>query len=127
MCLLYTFVSIGGSIYLHKCSGETSLSIYEKKAHSACPMCASPGNEPKSCSTGDCTDVEVKIDQLKDQLFSTKDLTDLQVAPTILTRLWVLIKPVDFNFEAPIHYNLDYYSCTDSSPPLFILHSIFRI
>lgn len=127
MCLLYTFVSIGGSIYMHKCSGETSLSIYAKKTHSLCPMCTSPQSEKKSCATGDCNDVEVKIDQLKDQFFLTNNLADVQFSPAILTRFWVLIKAVNYNIFTPVHNNLDYYTYTDSSPPLFIQHSIFRI
>ncbi|WP_164112836.1 MULTISPECIES: hypothetical protein [Sphingobacterium] len=133
ICMIYTTVSFGGSVYMHHCCGGTSISIYEKAGHDACPLCAKqeeqkPGSEhQKTCSDGKCSDIEIKIDQLANKLFSGQSHFSVHFAPFILTRLWINSKPVASEKEKEKLPLKNSFVCANSSPPTFLLNCIFRI
>lgn len=133
ICIIYTMVSFGGSVYMHNCCGGTSISIYEKTGHDACPLCTkheeqkSDSEHHNTCSDGKCSDVEIKIDQLANKLFSGHPHFSVHFAPSILTRLWINSKPLAVEIEKeklPLKNSFVYI---DSSPPTFLLNCIFII
>lgn len=133
LCMIYTMVSFGGSVYMHNCCGGTSISLYEKAGHDVCPICTKKQKEEahsskhKTCSDGKCSDIEIKIDQLANKLFFGHSNFSVESTPAILTRFWINLKPISFEHEQqklPIRYSFVF---TDSSPPTFLLNCIFRI
>lgn len=133
LCIIYTTVSFGGTVYMHNCCGETKISLNEKKGHDVCPLCAKKQKKAphpskhKSCTDGKCSDIEIKIDQLSDKLFSGNSSFSFQHSPAILTRLWINLKPLALDVEKeclPWRSNFVY---SDTSPPTFLLNCIFRI
>lgn len=133
LCVLYTAVATGGSVYLHNCCGGTLISLYEKNAVEACSFCAGTANpeedaaEHKTCMEGKCGHVEIKVDQLEDQLFASQTNTTVVFSPVILTRLWVLLTPVLFDIhkdEIPFSNRFVY---NDTSPATYLVNCIFRI
>ncbi|WP_144062758.1 hypothetical protein [Sphingobacterium paucimobilis] len=133
LCIVYTVVSFGGSVYMHNCCGGTSISIYEKAGHDLCPVCTkeeqhtSSSSTHKTCSDGKCSDIEIKIDQLANKLFSGHSNFSIDVAPAILTRLWINLKPVSFELQKTEFALKNSFVYTDTSPPTFLLNCIFRI
>lgn len=133
LCMFYTFISFGGTIYVHECSGGTSLGIYEKTTHANCPLCHKQTHnhaksvEEKACTTDDCKDIEIQIDQISDQqLIQTSNFFHI-TSPAVLIKHWINLKPVVH--EIVHHYSLmpDGFLNTNSSPPTFLLNRNFRI
>lgn len=133
LCVVYTTVSFGGSVYMHNCCGGTSISIYEKGEHENCSLCTKKkkkdvDNTPhKSCSDGKCSDIEIKIDQLENKLFSGQSSLSILFTPAILTRFWVNLKPITQELDQTNLPLQDSFVYKDSSPPTFLLNCIFRI
>lgn len=129
LCLLFTFVTFGGAIYVHNCGENTLLSIYEKTAHEHCPMCPKGHPETKksnSCLLKSCNDVEIKIDQLSDQLFSSQKADTFSFSHFIFPRYWVNIKPLENTPELVYIRQEILYYISNSSPPIYILHRNIR-
>lgn len=126
-------VSFGGSVYMHNCCGGTSISLYEKAGHDICPMCTheeknnSESSKHKTCSDGKCSDIEIKIDQLANKLFSGHSYFYSAVAPAILTRLWISLKPISLELKNEKFALRDSFVFKDVAPPTFLLNCIFRI
>ena len=130
VCVMFTFVSLGGNIYLHKCKDATLLSLYEKVDTKSCPFCEKhhkSDHEKDDHCEGECSDSILKIDQLTDKNFNANQILFTQISPAIIPLLWIvnIITPTaDINHLQ----NIDYlYSSTDSSPPIYIQNCIFRI
>jgi len=130
ICLIYTFVTFGGSIFMHNCGESTTLSIYEKSNHDKCSLCNTAHKETKqankSCHTGSCKDIEIKIDQLSDKLFSSSKAEKFLLQPIIFQRLWVELTP--FLNPALNIVSLSDFDFQDIqiSPPHYILNCNFR-
>jgi len=126
LCMIYTFVTLGGSIFVHNCGENTIMSFYEKASHDSCPICVQKQNTKKLCKDNSCKDIEVKIDQLSKELFSAKKFDNFSIQPAIFQRLWIDYKPhvVSFNIEKPTFAHHLYY--TNNSPPTYILHRNIR-
>lgn len=134
LCIIYTTVSFGGSVYMHNCCGGTSFSIYEKAGHDVCPLCtkkqdrnSSSSSDHKTCSDGKCSDVEIKIDQLANKLFSSHSPSLIHFSPAVLTRFWISIRPVSFELIKEKQPSKSAAHDIDTSPPTFLLNCIFRI
>lgn len=127
LCLLYTFITFGGSIFVHNCGDDVMLSMYEKSSHENCPICAKKKQKKTSnCKHGSCNDVEIKIDQLKDKFTSSHKIDTIILQPVIFERLWInLYTP---NSVSIINESLPYIHlyCSNSSPPAYILHCNIR-
>lgn len=127
LCLLYTFVTFGGSIFVHNCGANTLLSIYDKPSHQSCPLCLdTETNKGKSCEKGSCQDVEIKIDQLADDFFSSTKVDNFVILPAILPRLWM----ESYNYCeivcTKITKQLSYFHSAGSAPPSYILNCNIR-
>lgn len=130
VCIIFTFVSLGGNIYLHQCKEATMLSLYDQIDTESCPFCAkhhkSADDKDEHCA-GECKDSVLDIEQLTDKNFNTQQVSFVQFSPAITPLLWIV------NFIIPVQdYNKQqqtelFYSCTDSSPPIYIQNQIFRI
>ncbi|MFD2552974.1 hypothetical protein ACFSQW_01135 [Sphingobacterium tabacisoli] len=133
LCAIYTMVSFGGSVYMHNCCGGTSISIYEKTGHDECALCTkhekqtSSSSEHKTCSDGKCSDIEIKIDQLANKLFSGSSNFSTDIAPAILPRLWISLKPISLELKKEKLALTNNFVFKDVSPPTFLLNCIFRI
>lgn len=126
LCMMYTFVSLGGSIFMHNCGEQTILSIYEKASHEVCPICSDNDSERSTCTNGSCKDIEIKIDQLSKEPFSANKAEKTALQPCILTRLWVELKPVSKIVTTNTFCNSDRLLYTNIDPPSYILHCNFR-
>lgn len=129
LCTIYTFVAFGGSIFMHNCGENTVYSIYQKTSHEECPICGNKSKTTKKqkvCTSGSCKDVEVKIDQLADELFSANKAGKFLIQPHIFQRLWVEIAPVELPLVTDFpKLSIDrYYSST--APPRYLLNCNFR-
>ena len=128
LALFYTFLSFGGSIYVHHCNSEYFLSIYEKKTTKDCPICIEKhahADSENSCSGHSCKDLEVKIEQPTETITMASS-PFFACQPAIIPRLWVLTNPIEVivlhNIEnVPINYAIG-----DSSPPTYLVNCIFR-
>lgn len=133
LCVLYTTVSVGGAVYLHNCCGGTSISLYEKKELDACSFCAGmqsgegDSDDHKTCMEGKCGHIEVKVDRLEDQLLGSQSSTNVVFSPGVLTRLWVILKPIFSEAPKDIIPDASRFAYKDSSPATYLLNCIFRI
>lgn len=134
LSLLFTFVSLGGSIFVHHCSHKTFLSLYAQFSEGHCPLCSknhnpysSKDSNEKDCKDGHCKDIEIKIDQPEETIVASSNILHI-VSPAILPRLWVGLA----TFFTP--KNIEEYHAkevtllySNSSPPPYLLNCIFRI
>lgn len=131
MCLIFTFVSIGGNIYIHKCEEATLLSIYEKVGINSCPFCANHHQEEHTNTdnhcAGECKDDVLPIDQLSHTELSTQQAFFSHIYPAIIPLLWItsFSTPAEDTICISSHDFL--YAYSDSSPPIYLLNRIFRI
>lgn len=129
LSLLYTFVAIGGSIFVHECNHETVVKLYNKINHGQCPIClknTEKKNTKKSCHQKKCSDREIKIDQLDNTIHNSQSLVDI-TSPAILPIFWISIYP-EFIFDIITKNTKDQIVLiTDSSPPTYLRNCIFRI
>ncbi len=126
-CLLYTFVTFGGSIFVHNCGDDVMLSIYEKSSHENCPICVKKKQKKiNNCKHGACNDVEIKIDQLKDQFSQSHKIDTFLLQPLIFERLWINL--YSFNSGTIKNEPLPYIhlNCSNSSPPYYIINCNLR-
>lgn len=130
VCVIFTFVSTGGTIYVHHCKENTVLSLYEKVSIQSCPFCENHHKSPKEKNNpceGDCKDSIVKIDQFSDKNFNTSPSFFAQLSPAIIPILWIVnftSADEDFSQNKSTAF---LYSYADSSPPIYIQHCTFRI
>lgn len=129
LCITYTFVALGGSIFMHNCGENTVLSIYEKSSHEECPICN--GNDKTStiqvvCKSGACKDIEVKINQLDNELFSANKSEKFIIQPFIFERLWVDLSPKTITLHSHIHSSPLLSYCSNTDPPQYLLNCNFR-
>lgn len=127
LCILYTFVTFGGSLFVHYCDDNVMMSIYDKSSHDDCPICAQHMHQEfEDCQHGTCNDVEIKIDQLKDTFFSSTKADKFLLQPMVVDRLWLdLVTFSDKQIsKVPIPDLHLYY--TNSSPPVYILNCNLR-
>lgn len=129
LCFLYTFVTFGGSVFVHHCGENSQLSIYEKYSHGSCPLCSHSklaDTKTDGCKSGNCKDIEIKINQLSDKLFSAKKSEKFNLEPIILQRFWIEL--LSFNFQTPTTTIVESFLLknTESSPPSYILNCNFR-
>lgn len=129
LCLLYTIVSFGGVVFVHNCNENFELSIYEKTAHSSCPICAKKQenkDKSKTCESGSCKDIEIKINQLSDKLFSSNSIEKVDIHPLTIARLWV--EPYHEVVNNAIDSRISYVnkSCCKKSPPIYIIYRNIR-
>ncbi|TCV13661.1 hypothetical protein EDC17_101917 [Sphingobacterium alimentarium] len=130
MCLIFTFVSIGGNIYIHKCEEATLLSIYEKVGINSCPFCAQHHQEEHandSHCAGECKDDVLPIDQLSHTELSTQQAFFAHIYPAIIPLLWITAFPTPAEHTTYISSHEYLYAYSDSSPPIYLLNRIFRI
>lgn len=130
VCLIFTFVSLGGNIYVHQCKEATQLSLYNKVDTKNCPFCEkhhTADHEKGGHCEGECADSVLKIDQLADKNFNVNQVLFTQLSPAITPLLWIVnftTATADINNQK----NTDYlYSFSDSSSPIHIQNCIFRI
>lgn len=129
VCIIFTFVSLGGNIYVHQCKEATLLSLYHQIDTKNCPFCEkhhkSADKQNENCE-GECKDSVLEINQLTDKKITTSQLFP-QLSPAIIPLLWI----VDFSTtiqEINKQYSTELlYSYTDSSPPIYLQNCIFRI
>lgn len=129
LCLIYTFVAFGGSIFMHNCGENTTLSMYEKSTHEKCPMCATGHKEikiEKVCKSGSCQDIEIKIDQLSDKLFSSNKSEKLLLQPIIFQRLWIDISPLSTAILSEVPIPKDNLHYANVTLPYYLLNCNFR-
>lgn len=130
ICMVFTFVSIGGNVYIHQCQEATLLSFYEKVGISNCPFCEKHHHEEQEKDVhcqGDCKDAVLEIDQLSHTDLNTQQAFFTTIYPAIIQLLWInnFIQPLD---NAAIQQSQEFlYSFSDSSPPIYLLNNIFRI
>ena len=130
VCTVFTFVSLGGNIYMHQCKDATLLSLYNQVDTENCPFCEkhhhSTEEKDEHCA-GECKDSTLKIDQLSDQNININSAYFVQLSPAIIHILWISnFKTADESSEniQPLAYLHRY---TDSSPPIYLQNCIFRI
>lgn len=130
VCIIFTFVSIGGNIYIHQCKDATLLSLYNQIDTKSCPFCEKhhqDEHEQDEHCAGECKDSTLNIDQLSDHNYNIHQSFFAQLSPVITPILWIL------NFTTPVSdidtkESLEFkYSYTDSSPPIYLQNCIFRI
>ncbi|MBE8720122.1 hypothetical protein C4F40_05190 [Sphingobacterium sp. Ka21] len=101
--------------------------------HSNCPLCSKDHQHTAEKKTNcqeshSCNDIQVKLDQLSDKLFSADySKSFLGFSPTIITLYWV--QPslfIDFVFNSK-HTPEETVAFSNSSPPTYLLHRNFRI
>lgn len=129
-CMIFTFVSIGGNIYIHQCEEATLLSLYEKVGITSCPFCEKHHHgehEKDAHCDGECKDAVLEIDQLSHTDLNTQQSFFTNICPAIIPLLWI----TNFTLQpdnTPSQKSLDFlYSYSDTSPPLYLLNRIFRI
>ncbi len=131
LCLFYTFISFGGSIYVHQCSGDVSVSIYNKESHTNCPLCHKKSNSTdlyqKSCADGNCKDIEIVIDQISDQQVNLGSILFELTSPAILILHWIDLKPIIAVSANKITSDYPNWHFADSSPPYFLLNCTFLL
>lgn len=130
VCIVFTFVSLGGNIYVHQCKEATLLSLYNQIDTKNCPFCKkhhqSEDKQNENCK-GDCKDSILEINQLTDKKINTNQVLFPQLSPAVLQLLWIVdfITPIQ---EINKKYSTELlYSYTDSSPPIYLQNCIFRI
>lgn len=132
--ILYSFTSSGATIYLHQCSGTTIISLMEgTNTHENCPMCSKDhdhtAKKKNNCQEShSCKDIQVKLDQLSDKLFS-KDYAEsfFGFGPAIITLYWM--QPnlfIDFAVNSKYVFK-ERVAYPHSSPPTYLLNRNFRI
>lgn len=130
VCVIFTFVSLGGNIYIHQCKDTTLLSFYSEIDTGNCPFCEKHHNKDHKMDdhcAGECKDSTLKIDQLSDQNFNTTHSSFVQLSPAITPILWILDFAIDTK-DVETYHSLAYLlSFSDSSPPLYLQNCIFRI
>lgn len=125
LSLLYNVVSIGATLQVHTCGSNILWSISKtENVHNACPICDS--TQTGTCHSGDCQDIELKLDQLSDELFAnSKDMVQLFQSATLVLPWIVLPDARTFSRDSiPTNEVLVY---SNSSPPTYLLHCTFRI
>jgi len=130
VCIIFTFVSLGGNIYLHQCKEATMLSLYNQINTKSCPFCEKhhkAAEEKDEHCEGACKDSVLDIEQLTDKNFNTKQVFFAQFSAAITPLLWIVnfITPED-DINKQHHADL-FYSYADSSPPIYLQYCIFRI
>ncbi|MCA5006835.1 hypothetical protein [Sphingobacterium bovistauri] len=130
VCIIFTFVSLGGTIYIHQCKDATLLSLYKQIDTKSCPLCEKHHNDDhqktENCDGG-CKDSTLKIDPLSDENFNINQAFFVQLSPAIIPIFWIS------NFGAPTKdtlqkKSLDFlFTFSDSSPPIYLQNCIFRI
>jgi hypothetical protein len=112
---------------MHNCGENFFISLYEKSTHDNCPLCAKNHTEKKvNCQDGSCNDVEIKINQLSDELFSVNSSDYSSMQPAIIQRLWISLKPIEYDNITTFSVVNYYFHHSDSSPPIFIRNQNFR-
>lgn len=127
LCITYTFVALGGSIFVHNCDDNSVFSIYEKATHDECPICSKKGKTKKICGKGSCKDTEIKINQLSDELFSANNAEKFLIQPFIFERLWVETTPISRTIQSQSFSSPILLYCSSSDPPNYLLNCNFRI
>lgn len=124
LCLCYNLVSLGATLQIHSCGNKVLWSISETEdPHETCPLCST---EPtKSCHGDACQDLELKLDQLSDQLFANNNDSIQVVDTAIITLPWIMpFKKWVFTQRVDKAQILTY---SNSSPPIYILNCTYRI
>lgn len=130
LSLIFTFVSLGGNIYVHQCKESVLLSFYHKIETTNCQFCnkhhQQQDTQEDHCG-GHCKDSVLKIDQLDKTGYTINQSLLVTISPAVLPIYGVMdfqIQPMD-----NIHTNkadiIQQY--TNSSPPIFIKNCNFRI
>ena len=129
-CIIFTFVSLGGNIYIHTCKDATLFSLYSEMDTKSCPFCEkhhkSEQKKDESCK-GECKDSTLKIDQLSDQNFNTSQSLFTQLSPAITPLLWIINFVIPAEYEVNNQLNAYNFSFSDPSPPIFLQNCTFRI
>lgn len=126
LSVFYNVVSIGATLQVHTCGSNILWSISgEENVHDSCPMCHN--DQATACHSGDCQDIELKLDQLSDKLFShTKDAVQL-VDSAIITLPWIQKLSYSGTLCQDVTPKREILAYTNSSPPTYLLHCTFRI
>lgn len=130
VCLIFTFVSLGGNIYIHQCKDAVLLSLYDKVNTQSCPFCEEhhkSHDEKEAHCAGECKDSVLQIDNLTDKNFNTTPTFFTQITPAIIPLLWIVNftrSSEEILQQTPVAF---LYSATDSSPPIYLQNCIFRI
>ncbi|HMR18521.1 MAG TPA: hypothetical protein PKA53_04410 [Sphingobacterium sp.] len=126
LSVFYNVVSIGATLQVHTCGSTILWSISgDEDIHDTCPLCHSVPAD--TCPGGDCQDIELKLDQLSDKLFShNKDVVQLVHTAIITLPSWfqglsTAIHPQNLIPKRTI------LASTNLSPPTYLLHCTFRI
>ncbi len=132
LCICYTAVTFGVTFQIHRCADNVLWAISnEESIHDACPLChpvqRDNNDTKKECRDGGCDDMEFKLDQLSDKIFSyTKDKTP-SLDPAIRVIPW--IQDIFSFLSSPKEYIqiANVFAFANSSPPIYLNHCIFRI
>lgn len=132
LCLLFTFVALGGNIYIHKCGENTFLSLYAQLNSESCPLCATEHqdqrkSENKQNCKSKCQDDVIAVDQLSDTDLSTSQPSFVQLYPAITSLLWIVQFTIPLENISNQYSNEYQFAYADSSPPTYLLNCIFRI
>lgn len=135
LCVCYMLSYFGTTLYLHQCHGATAVKLFEKANHESCPLCKEHTHKDthndakkKSCSNNKCSNIEVKFEELSDQVLSSS--TDLLafLTPAILPRFWVdTISPVSAEITNPKVWSKQDKFISNSSPPVYLTNCTFII
>lgn len=131
ICMLFSFVSFGGNIYIHKCQEATLLSLYNSIDAENCPFCAKTHHE-EGCGTdnhchGDCSNEIVPIDQLSQSNYQVSQPSFLDLCPAIIPILWISTEMYSSTNVELFKRSYYIFTPTDSSPPpLYIRNCVFR-
>jgi len=130
LCICYVAVCFGITFQIHRCADNVLWVLSEVESiHHSCPFCHQQDAEEtkKDCRDGSCDDMEFKLDQLSDKVFSyTKDRT-LTLDPAIRIIPWmqdIFSFPSPQRVYRPLRTILAF---GNSSPPIYLQHCIFRI
>ena len=121
----YNLVSLGATLQVHTCGNDILWSISESEnPHDSCPLCHSTPTD--SCHGNSCQDLELKLDQLSDQLFANNKDTVQLIDSAIIVLPWIQSLK-DRALPHQIAQRSQVLAHSDSSPPIYILHCTFRI
>lgn len=125
LCICYNTVSLGATLQIHTCGNNMLWSISKvENPHDSCPLCHSTPTD--SCHGGACQDLELKLDQLSDQLFANSKDTVQLVDSAIIVLPWIR-SPQERAFLPQLDEARRILTHSNSSPPTYILHCTFRI
>jgi hypothetical protein len=125
LSVFYNIVCLGATLQVHSCGNNILWSISNtENIHDTCSICHNSTSD--ICRGGDCQDIELKLDQLSDKLFSNnKDIVQL-FHSAIITLPWILL-PDAWTSHTEIVPTKAILAYSNSSPPTYLLHCTFRI